>query len=48
MSDWPDHLVVQAELELCIHGADLDREDLAHLLPPEHQGVQWHLFGGGM
>ena len=39
---WPDHLVVQAELELGVHGADLDGEHLAHLLPPEQQGVQCH------
>ena len=32
-----DHLVIQAKLKLCIHGADLDWEDLAHLLPPDHQ-----------
>ena len=42
-NDWEDHLVVQAELKLCVHGADLDGEDLAHLLPPEHQVVQRHL-----
>ena len=47
INEWEDHLVVQAELKLCVHGADLDGEDLAHLLPPEHQVVQRHLWGRG-
>ena len=40
-----DHLVIQAKLKLCIHGADLDWEDLAHLLPPDHQLLFFNSVG---
>jgi hypothetical protein len=39
---WLPHLVVETELQLGVHGADLDGEDLAGLLPPEEAHLLVH------
>ncbi len=36
------YLVVETELQLGVHGADLDGEDLAGLLPPEQAHLLVH------
>ncbi len=36
------YLVVETELQLGVHGADLDREDLAGLLPPKEAHLLVH------
>ncbi len=36
------YLVVETELQLGVHGADLDGEDLAGLLPPEEAHLLVH------
>ncbi len=36
------YLVVETELQFGVHGADLDGEDLAGLLPPEQAHLLMH------
>ncbi len=42
MCAWLPNLVVETELQLSIHGANLDGEDLAGLLPPEQAHLLVH------